>query len=85
MNTAVNKYLNLTSYYGQQVEMDKQARVILPQILREAAKLNAEVAVRGKMHYLEVQNLRNLEESLQANELTAEDRQTLDLILKPRS
>ena len=85
MNTAVNKYLNLTSYYGQQVELDKQARVILPQILREAAKLSAEVAVRGKMHYLEVQNLRNLEESLQANELTAEDRQTLDQILKPRS
>jgi MraZ protein len=85
MDDAVDKYLNLTSYYGQQVEMDKQARVILPQILRESAKLNAEVAVRGKMHYLEVHNLKNLEESLPANALTAEDRQSLKLILKPRS
>jgi MraZ protein len=85
MDDAVDKYLNLTSYYGQQVEMDKQARVTLPQILREAAKLNAEVAVRGKMHYLEVQNLRNLEESLSANELTAADRKTLKEYLKPRS
>ena len=85
MEPAVDKYLNLTSYYGQQVEMDKQARVVLPQILRESAKLNAEVAVRGKMHYLEVQNLKNLEESLPANTLTAEDRQSLKQILKPRS
>ncbi len=85
MDDAVEKYLNLTSYYGQQVEMDKQARVLLPQILRESAKLDAEVAVRGKMNYLEVQNLKNLEESLPANALTAEDRQALEPILKPRS
>jgi MraZ protein len=85
MDDAVDKYLNLTSYYGQQVEMDKQARVVLPQILREAAKLNGEVAVRGKMHYLEVQNLKSLEESLPVNALTAEDRQALKQILKPRS
>ena len=85
MDDAVDKYLNLTSYYGQQVEMDKQGRVVLPQILREAAKLNAEVAVRGKMHYLEVQNLKSLEESLPVNALTAEDRQALKQILKPRS
>ena len=27
LDDAVKKYLNLTSYYGQQVEMDNQARV----------------------------------------------------------
>ena len=48
MDDAVRKYLNLTSYYGQQVEMDNQARVLLPQILRGTAKLDAEVAVFGK-------------------------------------
>jgi MraZ protein len=85
MDDAVDKYLNLTSYYGQQVEMDKQARVLLPQILRGTAKLDAEVAVRGKMHYLEVQNREILEESLPANALTAEDRQSLAAILKRRS
>ena len=57
MDDAVEKYLNLTSYYGQQVEMDNQARVLLPQILRGTAKLDAEVAVMGKIDYLEVHNL----------------------------
>ena len=49
MDEAIDKYLDLTSYYGQQVEMDSQGRVLLPQILRETAKLNAEVAVLGKL------------------------------------
>ncbi len=38
MDDAVEKYLNLTSYYGQQVEMDNQGRLLLPQILRGTAK-----------------------------------------------
>lgn len=85
MDDAVEKYLNLTSYYGQQVEMDNQARVLLPQILRGTAQLDAEVAVLGKMHFLEVRNLQKLEESLPANAMTAEDRQSLAAILKRRS
>ena len=47
LDDAVQKYLNLTSYYGHQVEMDNQARVLLPQILRGTARLDAEVAVFG--------------------------------------
>ena len=84
MDEAVDKYLNLTSYYGQQVEMDNQARVLLPQILRGTAQLDGEVAVLGKLFYLKVQNLRKLEESLSANAITAENRQSLGLILKRR-
>jgi MraZ protein len=85
MDEAVDKYLNLTSYYGQQVEMDSQARVLLPQILRGTAKLDSEVSVRGKLHYLEVKNLQKLEESLPANAITAENRQSLAAILQRRS
>jgi MraZ protein len=85
MDEAVDKYLNLTSFYGQQVEMDSQGRVLLPQILRGTASLDAEVAVRGKLHYLEVKNLQKLEESLPANAITAENRQSLAEILKRRS
>ena len=80
---AAEKYLDLTSYYGQQVEMDKQARVQLPQILRASANLDAEVAVRGKLNHLEVQNLKSLEESLPAIALTEENRRTLRPVLKP--
>jgi MraZ protein len=74
MNKAVQKYLSLTSYYGQQVEMDSQARVVLPQILRDRAKLNAEVVVLGKLVYLEVQNEREFEQQLPVYEMTDAER-----------
>src|ERR1035441_7167149 len=41
MDDAVKKYLNLTSYYGQQGEMDNQARILLPQILPNLAHPDA--------------------------------------------
>jgi MraZ protein len=85
MDDAVAKYLSLTSYYGQQVEMDNQARLVLPQILRSIARLDAEVAVMGKINYLEVHNLAQFEEALPASAMTAEDRKAVAAILSRRS
>jgi MraZ protein len=85
MDDAVAKYLNLTSYYGQQVEMDNQTRVLMPQILRGTAKLDAEVAVMGKINHLEVHNLALFEESLPANALTPDDRKAVAALLSRRS
>ncbi len=85
MDDAVRKYLNLTSYFGQQVEMDSQARILLPQILRGTAKLDAEVTVFGMRTYLEVHNREVFEKNLQSNELTAEDRRAMAAILSRRS
>jgi len=82
MDDAVRKYLNLTSYYGQQVEMDNQARLLLPQILRASAKLDGEVTVFGMRTYLEVHNREAFEKSLPANELTADDRKVMAEILR---
>ena len=84
LDDAVRKYLNLTSYYGQQVEMDNQARLLLPQILRSSARLDAEVAVFGIRTYLEVHNREAFERDLPANELTAEDRKAMAAILGRR-
>ncbi len=84
MDDGVQKYLNLTSYYGQQMEMDQQARIVLPQILRGTAKLDAEVAVMGKINYLEVHNLAQFEEALPANAMTAEDRRAVAAVLSRR-
>ncbi|ADW69746.1 division/cell wall cluster transcriptional repressor MraZ [Granulicella tundricola] len=50
------KFLDVTSYYGQMVEMDTQGRVLLPQILRESARVDGEVVVLGKQGILEVVN-----------------------------
>ena len=85
MDDSVAKYLNLTSYYGQQVEMDNQTRVLLPQILRSAAKLDAEVAVMGKINHLEVHNLTLLEQALPDSSLTPTDRKAVAAILSRRS
>jgi MraZ protein len=85
LDDAVQKYLNVTSYYGQQVEMDNQARLLLPQILRGSARLDAEVTVSGKLIYLEVQNRETLESNLEANPWTADDRKSLAAVLSRRS
>jgi MraZ protein len=85
MDDAVAKFLKLTSYYGQQVEIDNQGRVLLPQILRGTAKLDAEVAVMGKVNHLEVHNHTLLEQSLTATALTPDDRKTVMARLSRRS
>jgi MraZ protein len=85
MDDSVKKYLNLTSYYGQQVEVDNQARILLPQILRGTAKLDAEVTVFGMRTYLEVHNRTAFEQDLPANEMTVEDRRALAAILSKKS
>jgi len=85
MNDAVEKYLSMTGYYGQQVEVDTQARVLLPQILRSAAKLDAEVVVMGKIDHLEVHNQAMFEANLPANSLTPDDRKSVGAILNGRS
>lgn len=71
---AVRKW---TSSYGQEVEIDSQSRLTLPQRLREDAKLSAEVAVMGMAKYVEVKNESILIQELAARPVTAEDLQRL--------
>lgn len=85
MDDDVETYLNWTSSFGLQVEMDKQGRLSLPKALREEAKLEGEVKVRGKIAYMEVINLEMLKESLAARVVTAEVRAHVAGILKPRN
>ena len=84
MDDAVRKYLNVTSYYGQQVEMDNQARLLLPQILRNAAQIDGEVTVIGMRTFLEVHNREIFEQNMVANMLTADDRKAMAEILRPK-
>jgi MraZ protein len=84
MDKVVRKYQNLTSYYGQEVEIDSQARLLLPLILRGTAKLEAEVAVTiiGMRTYLEVHNREVYEQNLAANVMTEDDRDEMSKLLK---
>jgi MraZ protein len=42
-----SKFLDVTNYFGQEVEMDGQGRLLLPQNLREKAGLAGDLAVLG--------------------------------------
>jgi len=76
-NPTKKKFLTRTNYYGQVVEMDGQGRLLVPQILREAAQIRGEVAVLGNLTYLEVRNMEALDKEIK-EPFTDEDTKTLD-------
>jgi MraZ protein len=85
MNDAVEKYLDMTGYYGQQVKMDAQGRIVLPQLLRAAATLEGDLAVIGRITHLEVVNKGLFEQNLRAKVPTADERKQVGGILSGES
>jgi MraZ protein len=81
MNDAVSKYLDFISYYGQQVKMDGQGRIMLPQLLRDAAKLEGDLAVMGKINHLEVVNMPGFKQNMPARTPNADERKVVGGIL----
>jgi MraZ protein len=77
-NPAKKKFLSRTGYWGQQVEMDGQGRLLMPQLLRDAAQIKGEVAVIGFQSYLEVRNLEAYRREIEDEKFTPEDEKTLD-------
>ena len=61
-----------------EVEIDGQGRLLMPQLLREAAGLKGEVAVTGMLTHLEVRNLEAYRREIEENKFTSEDEKTLD-------
>jgi MraZ protein len=58
--------------------MDGQGRLLIPQLLRDAATLKGEVAVTGYLSYLEVRNLEAYRKEIEEQAFTTEDEKTLD-------
>jgi MraZ protein len=77
-NPTKKKFLDRTNYYGQQVEMDGQGRLLLPQLLRETGQIKGEVAVLGNLTYLVVRNLELFKKEIEEQKFTPEDEKTLD-------
>lgn len=73
LNPAKKKFLDVTNYYGQMAELDGQGRLTLPQLLRESAKVTAEVVVLGSQTFLEVVNHDDFKAKLEAEPLTEAD------------
>jgi MraZ protein len=77
-NGAKQRFLALTSYYGQVVEADGQGRLLIPPVLRESAQMKGEVDISGQLTYLAVWNHARFLEQLNRNPLTADDEKVLD-------
>jgi len=77
-NPTKKKFLARVNYYGQQVEMDGQGRLLVPQLLRESAQIKGEVAVLGNLTYLEVRNLELFKKEMEEEKFTPDDEKTLD-------
>ena len=61
---AKQRFLDRVNFFGQVAALDKQGRVLLPQILREPAAMNGEVSVLGLQNHLAVWNQKRLQERL---------------------
>jgi MraZ protein len=78
----LQKFLDVTSYYGQEVEMDSQGRLTIAERLRNKFGLKDEVAVIGKLEHIEIRDMKDFSAAVEANPLTPED---LDELLRPRT
>jgi len=68
------RFLDRVNFFGQAVAMDRQGRVLVPQLLRESAAMTGEVSVLGQQSYLAVWNLKRLQDRLFKREpFTEED------------
>jgi MraZ protein len=76
-SAAKQKFLDVTNYYGQVVEMDSQGRLLMPQLLREKADLKRDVAVLGQNKKLVVINNERAQAKIAAAPLTGEDLDSL--------
>ena len=77
MDPVRRKFLDVTNFYGQMAEMDAQGRLLIPQLLRETAKVMGEVVVLGTQTFLEVVNHDMFKAELDMAPLTEEDQAAL--------
>ena len=77
-NPAKQRFLDRVNFFGQALAMDKQGRVVIPTLLREAAAMAGEVSVLGLQNHLAVWNQKRLHERLFKKEpFTEEDGKAL--------
>lgn len=76
-NPARQKFLTRTSYFGQMVVIDKQGRILIPALLREAAQMKGEVIVLGSQNHVRVWNHGRLQDVMKAAPITDDDIKSL--------
>jgi MraZ protein len=77
LNPTKKKFLDRTNYYGQLTSADKSARILIPPVLRESARMTGEVAVLGYLNYLDVWNHERFLSRMKEQPFSEEDHQVL--------
>ncbi len=72
-NPSKLRFLDRVNFFGQAGAMDKQGRVVVPQLLRESAAMTGEVSVLGLQNHLAVWNQKRLSERLFKKEPFTDD------------
>ena len=67
------RYLERVNYFGQQVSLDVQGRILIPQLLRERAGMNGDVVVSGQLDHLVIWNHDRFSRRMEDQPFTDED------------
>lgn len=67
------RFLLVANYHGQEVRLDAQGRVLVPQQLRRSAGATGRLDVLGKGRYLEAWDHETLKTRLESDPLTEDD------------
>lgn len=70
---AKQRFLERVNYFGQQLQLDAQGRLLVPQLLRERAEIVGEVVVSGRLEHLEIWNRERFELKLREEPFSDED------------
>ena len=81
IHRAKAKFLERVNYYGQETSLDSQGRVLIPQILRDAAKLPPDVVVTGNIDHLVVSDRGALATKLSSEDFTEQDYDDMSKLL----
>jgi MraZ protein len=73
LNTSRRKYLDRVNYFGSEVKMDKQGRILIPVTLRDSAAIEGELRVLGKIDHLDIWNESRFAGRLAEEKITEED------------
>jgi MraZ protein len=73
IHRAKRKFLERVNYFGQNASLDGQGRILIPQILRDAAKLPSDLVVTGNIDHLVVSDRGALATKLAGEDFTPED------------
>lgn len=80
-NIYTQNLLVRTKYFGQAVTIDKQGRLLIPVVLRQAADIRGEVDVLRYSKYLEIWNHMSFLKSLKRRSVTKRDEVKMNRML----